>query len=174
MNYLFENKTVYSKEEYLTFEDFHNGKYSLSYHLYTLVVIFMLIFCMILQFQAQNITLTFVFFISLLLFIGYRVFHPIELVTKEIQSEKVQTSAINIFTFYPNVITVTTKQGAFDLPYQQLHRVFETSTNFYLYLNKNHSFLLSKQGFTYGNASDFSSFIKKKVSFRFKKEKTKN
>ena len=55
--------------------------------------------------------------------------------------------------------------------YFKLHKVFETKDYFYLYLDEDTAFLVSKSGFKLGTPKDFSEFIKKKCIFKYSKEK---
>ena len=50
--------------------------------------------------------------------------------------------------------------------YFKLHKVFETKDYFYLYLDEDTAFLVSKSGFKLGTPKDFSEFIKKKCIFK--------
>ena len=50
-------------------------------------------------------------------------------------------------------------------------KVFETKDYFYLYLDEDTAFLVSKSGFKIGTPKDFSEFIKKKCIFKYSKEK---
>ena len=53
----------------------------------------------------------------------------------------------------------------------KLHKVFETKEYFYLYVNEDTAFLVSKNGFKLGNSNDFSEFIKKKCLLKYSKQK---
>ena len=53
--------------------------------------------------------------------------------------------------------------------YWKLYKIFENEDYFYLYLDKTHAFLLSKQGFDIGTPEEFREFIKKKCIFKFRK-----
>ena len=55
--------------------------------------------------------------------------------------------------------------------YFKLYKVFETQDYFYLYLDEDTAFLVSKSGFKIGTPKDFSEFIKKKCIFKYSKEK---
>lgn len=55
MEKLFENTTTYSPNVYAEFVKFHNEKYNLKYHSYTLFVLALIVFCMVSQFMYGNI-----------------------------------------------------------------------------------------------------------------------
>ena len=52
------------------------------------------------------------------------------------------------------------------MKYYKLYKVFETETSFYLYINKNYSYVLDKNCFSIGKAEDFYRFIKKKLWYK--------
>ena len=83
MNKLFENTTTYTSELYQEFVKFHNEKYNLKYHLYTLFMLALIIFCMIPQFLYDRIFLGIAFIFVMVFFLVYRVFHPYFFVKKE-------------------------------------------------------------------------------------------
>lgn len=166
MEKLFENTTAYSTGVYKEFLEFHNQKYSLKYHLYTLLFVFALIFCMILQFSNNNIGLGIIFTCVLIFFILYRVFQPLLFVKKEASSNKIKKQMRNTYSFYDKYMKVTNGKDVVKLNYYKLHRVFNTPKYFYLYINKNYSFILDKNNFTIGNAKNFGTFIKKKTWYK--------
>ena len=91
MNKLFENTTTYDSNLYAEFVKFHNKKYNLKYNLYTLFILFLIVFCMVLQFMYGNTFLGILFVIVMLAFLFWRVFHPYFFVKKEANSNKVKT-----------------------------------------------------------------------------------
>ena len=56
--------------------------------------------------------------------------------------------------------------GNLKFNYYKLYKVFETEHYFYLYINKNYSFVLSKDGFNIGSSKDFYKFIKRKIWYK--------
>lgn len=167
MDKLFENTTTYNSIEYRKFVEFHNKKYGFRTDFYTLFILFLIIFCMVLQFSYGNTTLGCLFIIIAIGFICYRVFYPYFFVKKEAKSDKVKKQLTNTYSFYDNYMEIKNKNDFIKLKYYKLYRIFETSDNFYLYMNKNYSFVISKSGFSIGKHEDFYKFIKKKLWFRF-------
>lgn len=167
MKKLFENTTTYTLEEYKKFVRFHNKKYNSKYNFYTLLILFLIIFCAVSQISYGNITLGIVFILVAIIFILYRFFYPYLFVKKEAKSDKVQKQLTNTYTFYDKYMQIKNNKQNIKLKYYKLYKVFQTTENFYLYLNKNYSFVLSKNNFSIGNANDFHKFIKKKLWFRF-------
>lgn len=167
MNKLFENTTTYNSMEYRKFVEFHNKKYGFKNDLYTLFILFLIIFCMVLQFSYGNTYLGYLFLIIAIGFICYRIFYPYFFVKKEAKSDKVQKHLTNTYSFYYNYMEIKNKNDFIKLKYYRLYKIFETADNFYLYMNKNYSFVISKSGFSVGKSEDFYKFIKKKLWFRF-------
>lgn len=167
MEKLFENITTYNIDEYKKFVKFHNKKYNLNYNLYTLFVLFLIMFCTVSSFSSKNTKLGILFIIIAICFIIYRILHPYLFVKKEATSEKIGKELTNTYTFYEDYFRIKNNKQTIKLKYHKLYKIFETKDNFYLYINKNHSFVLSKNTFTIGKVSDFYGFIKKKLWFRF-------
>ena len=107
-------------------------------------------------------------------FILYRYFHPIEEVKKEYQSDKITKEQSFTFSFYDKYFKIYTKKEYSVIYYREIHKIFETDTFFYLYLDNRHSFLLDKSGFKKGTPITFRGFIKKKCPFKYKLDKDKN
>lgn len=166
MNKLFENTTTYNSTEYRKFLEFHNKKYSFKYNLYTLFILFLLIFCMILQFMNSNINLGCLFLTVAICFLAYRIFRPYFFVKKESNSDKVKKQLTNTYSFYDKYMEIKNRNDFIKLKYYRLYKIFETDDSFYLYMNKDYSFVLSKNGFSIGKQEDFYKFIKKKLWFR--------
>lgn len=160
---LFENTTTYTKEIYDDFVRFHNKKYNLKYYLYTFAFLIAFVFCMVLQFCYGNIILGIVFTVAAVVFIAYRSLHPYLFIKKEASSDKVQKQLTNTYSFYDDHMEINNKNNIIKLKYYKLFKVFETDTVFYLYLNKNYSYVLRKSGFSIGSSKNFYTFIKKKI-----------
>lgn len=167
MNKLFENTTTYTPDIYREFVEFHNRKYNLKYHLYTLFILALIVFCMVSQFLYGNIALGIAFVFVMVFFLFWRVFHPYFFVKKEANSNKVKKHLKNTYSFYDNYMEIQNSKDTIRLKYYKLHKIFDTENNFYLYLNKNHSFVLAKNGFSIGNVDDFYGFMKKKLWYKF-------
>lgn len=166
MEKLFENTTTYTTDVYKEFVEFHNKKYNFQYHLYTLFILFLIVFCMVSQFLYSNIYLGIFFIFALFAFLLWRIFHPSFFVKKEAKSDKIQKQLKNTYSFYNNYMEIKNNKGLIKLKYYKLYRIFETENYFYLYINKNYSFLLSKDGFTIGNSKEFYNFLRRKLWFK--------
>lgn len=163
MEKLFENTTTYTSDVYAEFVRFHNQKYNLKYNLYTLFMLVLIVFCMVSQFLYGNILLGIAFVFFMIIFLIWRVFHPSFFVKKEANSDKVKKQLKNTYSFYDKYMQIKNTKDNIKLNYYKLYKVFETENYFYLYINKNYSFVLSKDGFSIGNSSEFYKFIKNKI-----------
>jgi hypothetical protein len=159
----FQNVTSYNLNEYKKFVQFHAEKNNFKYNFYTLFIITLLIFCMIMQFCYGKVLVGIGFVFVLVIFLFYRILHPIFLTKKEATSKKVKQHMKNTYTFYDDFAIISNGKDNVKLKYSKFYKVFEENDRFYLYLDKNHSYILLKNNFTIGNADDFYAFIKKKV-----------
>lgn len=166
---LFKNITKYNSNIYEKFLTFHNKRHRFTYILYTIIIIALLLFCIIIQVQSHNLTLAITFCAIVTCFFLWRYLHPISIVSKEFQSEKIKDEKEFTFIFYEKYIKIRDKLKFDIIKYYKLYKIYETSTFFYLYIDKTHAFLLDKSKFCIGSCEDFSKFIKKKCWYKFKK-----
>lgn len=168
---LFKNTTQYTKAVYEKFLIFHSKKYHFTYTAYTVLVAAFILFSLILQVKHHNFTLAILFCCGFTGFILWRFFRPISDVSKEYQSPKIQKEQSFTFQFYSKFFIIQQKELYSKIKYYHLHRVFETTDFFYLYIDKTHAFLVDKTTFKKNNPSEFSTFIKKKCWWCYKFEK---
>ena len=115
MEKLFENTTTYTKDVYSEFVKFHNEKYNLRYHLYTLFVLSLIVFCMVSQFLYGNITIGILFIFVMVIFLMWRVFHPILFTKKEASSNKVKNQLKNTYSFYNGYMKISNATRKFKI-----------------------------------------------------------
>ena len=168
---LFKNKTKYSKEIYKQFVDFHSKKYHFSYVLFTATIIFLILFCIVLQISYRYYSLAILSCIIFTCFCLYRYFHPISVVNKELKGKTLQEEKSFTFKFYEKYFKIQYKLQIDTVKYYQIRKIFETKNFFYLYIDRTHAFIINKENFLIGKPADFSEFLKKKCIFRFKKVK---
>lgn len=169
MKLLFKNTTKYTKKNYDEFLNFHSEHYKYWYLSYTLLMSCFIVFFIVVQINLHNISISYVFCIVLTAFILWRIFHPIFEVKKEYESEKIKEEKSYTFKFYEKKFSVLNLRYISEAKYSDLYKVFETDTFFYLYIDKKHSILLEKAKFTKGTSNDFSTFIKKKCWYKYKR-----
>ncbi len=170
---LFKNTTKYNGAIYIEFLQFHEKKYGLKYTLYTILIIVLLLFLVIMQIKFHRIDTAIIICFVITCFFLWRYFHPASEVAKDFKSEKIQNEQEFTFLFYEKHLKVRDKLQSYRIKYHQLYKVFETPTFFYLYLDKTHSLLLNKETFSIGSSDEFSDFIRKKCWYKFKKDKKK-
>ena len=88
MKVLYKNKTKYTKETYAKYLQFHQNKFGTKYRFITILIILLLCFFIITNFKYANKTTGFILLLALLVFCLYRFFQPINLVKKELKTEK--------------------------------------------------------------------------------------
>lgn len=168
MKMLYKNKTKYTKKVYQKFLEFHQSKYGNKYMFKTIVIILLLSFCIIINIKYSNYSPMFLFIFALIGFCFYSFFYPIKKVQREIKTEKFEKEKEFTFCFYENFFTISDGDFLEQIKYWKLYRVFETNYFFYLYINKDHAFLLDKSTFIKGNILNFSKFLKKKFLIKYK------
>ena len=165
---LFKNRTKYSEEVYNQFLEFHRNKFKFSYTLYTALIMIALFYFISMQVIYHNLTLAIVLCIVMSVFFLWRYLKPISEVSKDYKSDTIQQQQSFTFLFYSNHFIIRNNMCYESIKYSNLHRIFETNDFFYLYIDKRHSYIISKSGFLKGTSNDFASFIKKKNFFKYK------
>ena len=171
MEILFKNKTKYTKEIYEKYLQFHQNKFGDKYKFITILIILLLSFCIVTNFRCSNYDTGFVLIIFLVLFCFNRFFYPIKKVEKELKTEKFKNEKEFTFIFYDSFFVISDKKNSEKIKYWKLHRIYETKEFFYLYINKDHAFLLDKSSFTKGDTSDFLKFLRKKFGLKYKNKR---
>ena len=159
---LFKNKTIYSKDVYESFLEFHRKKYSFRYKLYNLFMIFVILACIIFLISYKHFSTAIIFCIILTGFIFWRFLKPVYDVNKEFKSGKISDSHTFTFKFYNDYFTIEDNKIVSKVRYNQLYKFFDNRNFYYLYIDKNHSFLIDKSGFIKGTSNEFKKFIKSK------------
>lgn len=166
MEEIFVNKTVCTDKEYKTFLKSYQKEFARKDLLYMLFYIIFFIVCAILLFIEQDYLIGTIIIVGVILFIIFKRKRNQKL-AKE-QKEKVQAKFTNEYSFYGRNFLIKTKEGKVDLFYFKIYRIVETEKYFYIYLNRKYAYILSKEGFTKGNAQEFGEFIKKRTFFKYK------
>ncbi len=164
---LFKNSTQYSKKLYDEFTRFHNEKFSFSYNIFTIFILVLLIYALIVTMKNKIIFLAIVFALSILGFSTYRFFSPMMFYKKEVSKKSVTKEKIFKFYFYDKYFKIRDNLNYDIIPYFRLYKVFETTNFFYLYFTRKYSFIIDKAGFTQGTAEEFSKFIKDKMWIKY-------
>ena len=83
-------------------------------------------------------------------------------IQKELKTEKFEKEQTFTFKFYEKYFSISNNKQIEEIKYWKLYKVYESKEFFYLYIDKEHAFLLNKSTFVKGNPEDFFKFIKKK------------
>ena len=164
---LFKNSTQYSKKLYDIFINFHRNKFSLKYDLFTIFILILLIYCLIMTIINKIILLSITFALVIIIFVSYRLLGPIFFYKKEVRKKAITKEKVFKFYFYDRYFKIRDNLNYDTIPYFRLYKVFETKNFFYLYFNKKYSFIIDKAGFTQGTAEEFSDFIKSKMWIKY-------
>lgn len=167
---LFKNKTKYNEEIYKEFLQFHQKIYGFRYSLFTALIIGLLLFLVIVQVKFHKIDLAIIVCFSIVGFFLWRLLHPTSIISKEFNSDKIKNEQEFTFYFYDKQLKLReeNKLESYVVTYRKLHRIFETDSFFYLYIDKTHAFLINKDCFTIGNSERFSEFIHNKCKFKYR------
>lgn len=163
---LFKNETTCTQKEYKEFLNVQKKEYALLEFLYTFgYTIFFIIFGFVLIGYKDIMTGIIIILFGILFFI-YRNWYPNSL--KKKQKRKLKKPLKNTYIFYKNYFITENKMGNSNIFYLRIHRVIETKDVFYIYLNREGAFIVSKMGFIQGQEKDFAEFLRKKVRFKYK------
>ena len=147
MKILFKNKTKYTKQAYKEFVEIHNKTHNFTYTLYTVIVIALLLICLVLQVNNHTYSLAITFCLIITCFILWRFFHPISVVSKQFNSSTILTEKEFTFNFYNKYFKIIDNNQFEIFKYYKIYKVYETDNFFYLYTDRTHSFLISKNNF---------------------------
>lgn len=168
MEELFKNETIYNKKDYKIFINQHMKKFGFKEDLYTILfTVFFIVLLLYLIINKVFITTVLMLFVFII-FLRYRFIQPIQNVKKDMESKKIKQEYKNIYTFYNHYFKIKNKEIDVKMFYFKIYRVLESDKHFYIYISPRQVFLISKSGFTKGNSTDFSKFIKKKKILKYK------
>ena len=162
MKIIFKNNTKYTKQVYFDFLEFHNKKFGKKYWFYTILVLIIILYILIINIIYFNWRLAILLIITCISFAIYRVKSQEKIIKNELKREPITQEKEFKFIFYEKYFKIRDKLKKETIKYYKIKKVYETEKYFYLYIDKTHSFLLSKDGFSIGNVKDFYKFIKKK------------
>ena len=162
MDILFSNTTKYTKQVYLDFLEFHNKKFGKRYWFNTILISAIILYILIVNVIHLNWRLIILLIIAGISFFIYRIKSQENIIKKELKKEPITQEKEFKFIFYEKYFKIRDKLQTETIKYYKIKRIYQTERYFYLYIDKTHSFLLSKNGFTTGNLESFYKFIKKK------------
>lgn len=169
-NLLYENTTTYTKDLYLDFTKFHLRKRSLAtaIPLYVCMII-MSISSILLIVLNLDVKAGIAFLILSLAIIIMYIYLPNISVSKILKFDKTFEGTKNTYKFFDSYLEVSNNYGSTKLEYENLYKIYETNSNFYLYINSRQAFLVNKSGFK-TNIDEISEFFKNKFGENYLKK----
>ncbi len=168
MKILFKNKTKYTEDLYYKYCKFHGDATFYSSNLYTIGIVILIIYCLCIQIKAGNYNIVFLFCCIFTAFILWRIFYPVYLGRRELNSDTITKEKEYTFTFYDKYFTIENNKSITDFYYNDLFKVRITKDYSYLYSQRRYAFILDNSCFTYGSFSSFKIFMRKKCKFKYK------
>ena len=166
MKLLFKNITIYNSKNYNQFIKFHGDKFNFSYNAYTLVILILILYCIVLNIIQKSLFLALLFLFMFAFIVVFRIYLPgkrYQKTKKKFAENKQSKITIDFYKFHFKI-----KQKIY--PYLKLYKIFETKDYFYLYLDEENAILVDKRGFKLGTSIEFADFIKKKCLFKYSKQ----
>lgn len=179
MEPIFKNSTEYTNKLYNEYISFYRKKFGKNEILIGILAIFLTINIAIKGFEILGwmsilVWLGIIGIISLCQVFREKIQVLVTKITKESYSYIIRRKNKNvIYNFYNSFFEAKYNGEQDRVSYLKLRKVFELEDRYYLCINKNSSFIVLKSGFTKGESSDFSDFIKSKGNYRVKKVKSK-
>ena len=176
MDLLFKNKTLYTTKTYESFLNFHTKLYGIKEELATIFISLMLLILTVSLFYSHYPVQGLLFVGITIGFFIWRIYRPSKLIkkqTKEIEKNSKETTCqYTTYYFYKDYFVISYQKQYSKVKYRKLYKAYETADFFYLYYDKEHTFLVDKSSFCIGSSSSFSKFIKTKLKRNFNIENT--
>lgn len=170
MEVKFKNITKCTQNLYNDFLKFHDKKYKTRTILTDLIISIAILYMLGFNIKYNNYFI--VVFIILFTILGFYIKnkHQKNIVKKEMKSKKIKQQEEIKFYFYNKYYFVVKKnKNRQVVRYFKIYRINEDDKNFYLYLDKTHAFIVSKEGFVKGDAKQFQKFMIQKFKFKYVK-----
>jgi len=169
MKILFKNTTKYDKENRENFLHFHQRKYGTKELIRTILILICVLYILI--FNIIRLNWKSLLILVPILVLGYLVNKQVTEKNKE--KNKKQKNKEYTFYFYEGYVKVKFRRIFDRINYFEFKKIFETDKNFFLYIDEKNSLILDKDGFSIGNAKDFTGFIKRKCPFKYSNKESK-
>ena len=175
---LFENKTNITMESREKFNQEYIDEFGMSALLNTTFIFVYFGACCIYAFLEKEIKAAILVIVGLVLYICYQIIAPKRRAKKQKNAIVSTGDFVNTYKFYKSYFTLKPSIGNLQtIYYFKIGRVVETKEYYFMHFKDiNEGIIISKDGFTKGNAIEFSEFLKKKFFFKYKnriKEKKK-
>lgn len=167
MNPLFINVTEYSKKKFNELLEFHKNKFGIKIIITTLIMMIFWLYIIIQNIIYKNWKI--LIYITILIIVFYIAKMIFNLRIKK-NNNRTKSRTNYEYTFYNLFFRIKLGKKRETCFYFKIYKVFETEDEFYLYLDKEHSLIISKDGFTLGTSEEFSKFIRRKCILKYKNE----
>lgn len=171
MEVKFKNITKCTESLYNQFLKFHNKKYKVRNILTIIIVLIAIIYMVIFNIKYSNYTVAlFAIILGVTTFLINEKYQN-NVVKEELESKKIEEQEKIEFYFYNKYYFVVKMNKKRQLVrYFKIYRINSDEKNFYLYTDKTHAFIVSKDGFIKGTAKEFDEFMAKKCKFKYSKQ----
>lgn len=137
--------TTYTEEEYLKFNQFHVFKRNIIGVIFFSICATIIILSATVMLFVQSYFQACFFYVFVILMGVLYIYSPKIAVKRILKTDNVLKDSVQEYTFFPTYLTLKNQNSQTKLEYEKLFRVYETKTNFYLYINKFQAFLVSKK-----------------------------
>lgn len=166
-----ENTTTLTEEEIIQFQKFHMN----VAHKGTLI--FNIILCIILFVMGAVILIRdhnnwgYAYFILGAIYLLYRLMMPKQTAKLMIARDASIVGLTSTYLFSKREMKATGTDFSASIAYDKIYRIYETKDNFYIYLDRNQAYILTKKGFEDGKLETLVPFLKEKLQKKYKDKK---
>lgn len=137
--------TTYTEEEYLKFNQFHVFKRNIIGVIFFAICATIIILSATVMLFVQSYLQACFFYVFIIVMGLLYIYSPKIAVKRILKTDKVLKDSVQEYTFFSTYLTLKNQNSETKLEYEKLFRIYETKTNFYLYINKFQAFLVSKK-----------------------------
>lgn len=168
MEIKFKNITKCTASLYNQFLKFHNEKYKIKNIFTVLLILIAIMYMIIFNLKYKNYLAVILAIIFAFLGFFIKEKYQKKVVKKELKSKKIKKEEQVEFYFYNKYYFVVKMDKKRQLVrYFKIYRINSDEKNFYLYTDKTHAFIVSKNGFIKGTAKEFGEFMAKKFKLKY-------
>lgn len=166
MELKFKNITKCTKKIYNEFLKFHGEKHKSEYLFKAIFMALVVAYMVIFNIAYKNYIIALIIIVMAVLFCVSREKYLKKTTRRELKSSKIKNNEEIEFCFYSKYFTTKVNQKKQKVRYYKIYKICNDEKNFYLYLDKTHAFIVSKDGFAKGSPEEFEKFILKKCRFK--------
>lgn len=163
-NILFKNVTTYDNKKIEEFNEFYNKK-NKSHYAYIAFLIIILVYAVITLSKINSNLAICIFLIILLCILLYSSNKKEEV---EKNNDEVSNKTFTFYIYNKFFYVIYNKQKD-KVSFMKIHKIYETEKNFYLFINRDYSFVFDKDGFENETSEEFRKFVKRNYFLKYKK-----